>query len=115
MSKVWYFPYIFPKLRGYWRKVRMYNNYRDRKMYQESFAMTLLQAKLFNWGLRPRRFSNMVLNVEELATIFHPPTYIVLTGPLIKREESKKMGPPAGLPIYGEAGEEDLPGIEGWK
>lgn len=115
LSKIWYYPYIFPKLRGYWRKVRMYQNYCGRKMYQENFAMTLLQAKLFNWGFRPRRFSNMILNVEELATIYHPPTYIVLTGPLIKREESKKMGPPAGLPIFGEEGNEDLPGVEGWK
>ena len=77
-------------------------------MYQETFGMTVLDMKLFNWGWRPRRFSNMVLNTEELATIYHPPTYIVLTGPLIKRVEARKTGPPAGLPIYGE-GSEDLP------
>jgi len=114
LSKIWYYPYIFPARRGYWRKMRLYERYRERRMYQESAMMTFLQMKLFNWGFRPRRFSTMVLNVEELATIFHPPTYIVLTGPLIKREESKKLGPPAELPIYGEI-DEGLPGIEGWK
>ena len=108
LSKIWYYPYIFPGRRGYWRKARLYKYYRERKMYQETFAMTVLDMKLFNWGWRPRRFSNMVLNTEELATIYHPPTYIVLTGPLIKRVEARKTGPPAGLPIYGE-GSEDLP------
>lgn len=109
LAKLWYFPHVFPGRRGFWRKVTLYDNYRKRRMYQESTAMTILDMKLFNWGFRPRRFAErMILNVEELATIFHPPTYIVLTGPLIKRVEAKKGGPPAGLPIYGE-GEEGLP------
>lgn len=108
LSKIWYFPHIFPKKRGFWRKVRIYHNYRERAMYPETFMNSLLSMKLFNWGFRSRRFSDMVLNVEELATIFHPPTYIVLTGPVIKRVEARKIGPPAGLPIYGE-GSEDLP------
>ena len=81
-------------------------------MYKEAFMATLFDLRLFNWGFRPKRFSDMVLNVEELATIFHPPTFIVLTGPLIKRVEARKIGPPAGLPIYGEGEGEKLPGIE---
>jgi len=111
MVKFLYWPHIFPGLRTYWRKVEVYRKYRERIMYPETFAGGLLQMKLFNWGLKPRSFwmsSRMSLNTEELATIFHPPTQVVLTGPLIKRVEARKIGPPAGLPIYGE-GAEDLP------
>ncbi len=108
ISKIWYFPHVFPKRRARARAERLYQNYRERKMYPHTFMATLLRAKLFDWGFRPRRASPMTLNVEELATIYHLPTYIVLTGPLIKRVEARKGGPPAGLPIYGE-GEEELP------
>ena len=46
------------------------------------------------------------MNVEGIATLFHPPTAVVLTAPHVKRVESRKVGPPAGLPIFGE--EEEL-------
>ncbi|MCH7883427.1 hypothetical protein IIA95_03365, partial [Patescibacteria group bacterium] len=46
----------------------------------------------------------------ELATIFHPPSYLVLTAPFIKRVEAKRLGPPAGLEIFGE--EEEVPGLQ---
>ncbi len=113
LVKFWYWPHIFPGLRGYWRKVDFYQKYRERAMYTETFAGALLRMRLFDWGLTPRKIwmSRNSLNVEELATIFHPPTHIVLTGPLIKREESRKMGPPAGLRIYGE-GDEELLGLK---
>jgi hypothetical protein len=45
------------------------------------------------------------MNVEGLATLFHPPTSVVLTAPHIRRVESRKTGPPAGLAIFGEEGE----------
>ncbi len=116
LAKIWYYPFIFPKRRARARQERIYYNYRNRNMYQETFSGTLLNMRLFNWGFKPRRMSKKLsLNTEELATIYHLPTYIVLTGPLIKREEAKKMGPPAGLPIYGEGDSEELPGIERWK
>ena len=116
LAKIWYYPFIFPKRRARARQERIYYNYRSRNMYQETFSGTLLNMRLFNWGFKPRRMSKKLsLNTEELATIYHLPTYIVLTGPLIKREEAKKMGPPAGLPIYGEGDSEELPGIERWK
>ena len=41
-----------------------------------------------------------------LATVFHPPGYLALTGPHVKRVESRKGGPPAGLAIFG--GEENV-------
>lgn len=43
--------------------------------------------------------SPYILNVEELATMFHLPSYIVRT-PMMPRVEAKKGEPPAGLPIY---------------
>jgi hypothetical protein len=42
------------------------------------------------------------LNTESLATLFHPPTRMVLTAPHIERVESRKSGAPAGLAVYGE-------------
>ena len=54
-----------------------------------------------------QRYSMM--NTEELATIFHVPTIAVLTQPLMERVESRKIGPPAGLPIFQE--ERGTPGI----
>ena len=49
-------------------------------------------------------------STEELATLYHLPSFPVLTAPFIKRVEAKRMGPPAGLQIFGE--EEDVPGLK---
>lgn len=108
ISKIWYFPHVFPKRRAKARSIRLYQNFRERNMYPHTAVGTLLKLRAFDWGFRPKRAAKMILNVEELATIYHLPTMPVLTGPLIKRVEAKKGGPPAGLPIYGE-GEEELP------
>lgn len=122
-TQIYFYPYIFPKRRGYARKVTMYRNLRQARLEEETFMGTLFDVNLFNWGLAlkdlkkffmwfgSRKRPEMVLNVEALATIFHLPTMVVLTGPLIKRVEARKIGPPAGLPIYGEEGDE-LPGIK---
>lgn len=45
---------------------------------------------------RPEKFS--ILNVEELATIYHVPTMMV-EAPRLQKLEAKKAGPPAELPI----------------
>lgn len=107
----WYPPHLFPKIRKRARKERIYGYYRARRIQDETFIGKLAKFKLFDWGFAAQRLGKMVLTAEELATIFHPPTFIVLTGPLIKRVEARKVGPPAGLPIYGEEGEE-LPGVK---
>lgn len=41
-----------------------------------------------------------VMNIERLATIYHFPSSTVLTAPFIQRVESRRTGPPAGLPIF---------------
>lgn len=112
-SSLWDPPYVFPKQRVKNRKDRIYENYRRRWLHEDSFTGKLLQMKFADWGFSGQRAeTHYVLNVEELATLYHPPTNIVLTGPLIKRVEAKKAGPPAGLPIYGGEEKPDLPGIE---
>lgn len=107
---MWFWPFIFPTRRGEARRARIYKNYRKRKIPDEGITSKILEMQAFNWGIKGQS-TKMILNTEELATIFHLPTAIVLTGPLIKRVEAKKTGPPAGLPIYGEEGESgNLPG-----
>ncbi len=93
------YPYLFPRRRGAGRKIRMLENYRQRKMPEEMLLSKYLHARAFNFNTRQRTF---VLNTEELATLFHPPTNLVLTAPLIGRTESKRMGPPVSLPIFDE-------------
>jgi len=111
----WYFPHLFPKRRQISRQRRIYNDYRVRRIYEELKSPVLakiFKMTFFHWGFRAQSQGRMVLNTEELATIFHLPTNVVLTGPLIKRVEARKIGPPAGLPIYGESEEDKkLPGV----
>ena len=95
-------PYVFTKTRALGRQRRIYRNYRRIVMHPEGGI---------TFGLGSWKSYRMVLNAEELATIFHLPTIAVLTGPLIKRAEAKKIGPPAGLAIFGQ-GEDILPGIK---
>lgn len=111
-ASYWYWPYIFPQGRLRAKRERMYQNYRNRYMPAESFVPRLPSWSGFHpidVGIGAQKMG-MVLNTEELATLFHLPTSAVLTGPLVKRSEGKKIGPPAGLPIYGEG--EELEGME---
>lgn len=52
---------------------------------------------LFGYRIPPGRRSISILNVEELATIFHFPAKIKI--PSIARVEAKKVGPPPQLPV----------------
>jgi len=110
-GNMWRWPHVFPERRVESRRQRLYKNYRARATYDETFGETILQAKGFHLGLAAWRAAKSTLNAEELATIFHLPMNMVLTAPLIRRAEARKIGPPAGLPIYGEEGEK-LPGAK---
>lgn len=94
-----YFPWVFVASRLEARKRRMYHSYRLRRMPEESDVSKVLSAHFLHFNFAQQL---SILNTEELATLFHPPTNIVLTGPLLDRVSAKKMGPPSGLPIYGE-------------
>jgi hypothetical protein len=51
---------------------------------------------LFGYRIPPGKRSVMVLNTEELATIFHFPVRIYI--PTVPRVEAKRVGPPPTLP-----------------
>lgn len=107
-ANMWYPPFIFPKRRLLGLKERIIANYRERRFYYETRLAWILQMHVSNFGVGGKI---MTLNAEELATLFHLPTIMAPTGSIMVKEEAKKAGPPAGLPIYGEEGDE-LPGIK---
>ncbi len=98
-TRFWYFPYLFHNFRNEYRKQRMLSNYLHRTIPPETFMGRVITSKLLNWNSHTRWIK---INTECLATLFHPPTHGVLTAPHIQRMESRKAGPPAGLPIYGD-------------
>lgn len=99
-ASAWIFPYIFPKKRSLARKHLIWLYYRNRTMYGAGFAVNVVQSEWFHFGFE--RAKTIALNTEELATIIHMPTFLVQTGPIIRSVPARKIGPPAGLPIYGE-------------
>lgn len=73
--------YFFPDRRVYGRKRRLFRMYKDRYP-----------------PLYPRPGGRFMLNIEELATIFHFPGREVAPAPFMKRTEIKKGEAPPGLP-----------------
>lgn len=94
-----YFPYILVKKRVEARKQRLLYNFRNRKMPEELKLGGAVTSHPLNFNFKSK---SLILSADELATIFHVPSDVVLTSPHTKRAESKKMGPPAGLPIFTE-------------
>ncbi|MFH1193131.1 MAG: hypothetical protein V1656_02325 [Candidatus Jorgensenbacteria bacterium] len=101
-TRIWNWPHILPKVRVEYRKQRMLLNYRTREVPPETWMGRFVTSYFFNWNFGSERF---LMNVKCLATLFHPPTAVVLTAPHMRRLESRRTGPPAGLPIYGEESE----------
>jgi len=97
--KIWNWPFVFPRRRNEYRKQRLLNLYRHREFTIETFMGKLITSSIFNLNFHSKPF---LLNTESLATLFHPPTAIVMTAPHVRRVESRKATPPAGLPIYGD-------------
>ena len=81
------------------RKQRILHSFRGRKMPEELAFGRLYTSHPLNFNIKSKTF---ILNTAELATIFHVPTEKTLVAPHVKQVESKKMGPPAGLPIFEE-------------
>ena len=94
-----YFPWVLNAQRLEGRKARIWHGLRTRAIPDQ-----MALHKFFNWHLFSSNFKQrtIILSTEELATLYHPPTHIVLTGPILKRVEAKKMGPSSGLPIFEE-------------
>ena len=76
----------FKQRKVYYKKRRLYDNYRQR-LFSNNLYEHLNEKKK-----RP------ILNIEELATIYHYPIMIV-EAPLLRRVETKKGEPPARLPV----------------
>ncbi len=102
-TQIWSKPYVFPKTILKYRKARLLLDYRKRDVPPEKFMGKLINSFFFSWHTSSERFK---MNTKGLATIFHIPTSLVLTEPHLKHLESKRAGPPSGLPIFGE--EEEL-------
>lgn len=65
----------------------------------KSIILEDYKERAYHWkSLKGKKRKTFVLNVEELATIFHMPGSVVLT-PSLSRVGSKKGAPPANLPI----------------
>ena len=92
-----HFPYIWWRRRTEGRKQRILHNFRERRMPEESGFDRFYTSHPLNFNTKSKTF---ILNTAELATIFHVPTEKTLVAPHVKQVESKKMGPPAGLPIF---------------
>jgi len=99
MVSPWHFPYVFSARRTLYRKERLLYNYHEREMGPEGGVGKLVSSSVFNSNFVSSVF---VLNVEGVATIFHPPSATVLKTPHMRRVESKRGGPPAGIAIFGK-------------
>ena len=92
----WYYvPFIFPGTRLYWRRHAFWRKYMERFLPEHTFASKLFESHFWAWA-----FSHHppILSSEELATLFHIPTNVVLTAPSMERIESKRLAPPSHLP-----------------
>lgn len=97
--KIWNWPFIFPGRRNEYRKNRLLHDYHHREIPEETFMGELVHTYILNSGFASKMFK---MSLESIATLFHPPTAVVLTAPHVKRVESRKGSPPAGLAIFGE-------------
>lgn len=102
-GKLWESPFIFPDIRTEYRRQRLWHDFIHREIPPHMFMTRLLTSFVLNWYFGTEYIH---LNTRSLATIWHPPTHQILTGPHIRRIESKKAGPPAGIEIFGD--EEDI-------
>jgi hypothetical protein len=102
LTKSYVKPYVFPKTRGVLRKERILYNYRHRVTPPMTLIGRLISSHPLNWNFASKTFE---LTTQSLATIFHPPMKMVVTTPHMKRVDSRKAGPPAGLAIFGEEGD----------
>lgn len=98
----WARPYVFPKRRLRYRQERILWNYRMREVPPETWMGRFITSHAYHSNFGSERF---FMTVKCVATIFHPPTAVVLTAPHIRRSESRRAGPPAGLAIFGEEGD----------
>jgi hypothetical protein len=95
----WNWPFLFPKWRNQARQQRILHTYLEREHEIHQWMGKLLTSHFLNWNFHSK---GSVLSTEAMASLFHPPTNLIITAPHSQRVESKKQGAPAGLPIYAD-------------
>ena len=95
-SKWWTWPFILPGLRTKGKKKRLLQRYIQRHISESTFLGRLSDPDRANLS---KKSSISILNTEELATLYHPPTNVVLTAQSMERVESKKVSPPGYVPF----------------
>ena len=89
-------PFIFPKRRLFWKQVSIYDEYRRRFIKEETFMGQVFNSHPpLQWCIHHKP---MILSAEEIATLFHIPTNVVMTQVTMDRIESKRLSPPSNLP-----------------
>jgi len=91
--------YWLTRRRLYLRKRQRFKNYIERLPSYFPWNFTGIPPffiRLIRYRIAPGIRGTCILNIEELATIFHFPTKIIL--PTVPRVEVKKVGPPPTLP-----------------
>jgi hypothetical protein len=92
-------PHFYPEVRKQLRAERVWHDFRHREIPPHSYIGKLLSSDI---PMNMNTGSKVIhLNTRSLATMWHPPTHAILTGPHIRRIQSKKAGPPAGIDIFG--------------
>ncbi len=91
----YYFPWIFANRRLYWKRHAFVHEFYNRFLPEETFAGKLYNSYFWSWCFFHKP---MALSVEELATLFHIPTNVILTQTTVERIESKRLPSPTNLP-----------------
>ena len=91
----YYFPWVFPNKRLHWKRVAFYDEIIHRFLPEETFAGKLYNSYFWQWCFW-HKF--VLLSAEEMATLFHIPTNVVLTQSTMERIESKRLPSPTNLP-----------------
>lgn len=95
-SKWWTWPFILPGKRTKRKKRKLLARYIQRYIPEPTLLGRLSDPIRVNMK---KKSSISILNTEELATLYHPPTNVVLTAPTLDRIESKKVSPPGYIPF----------------
>ncbi len=91
----YYFPWFFNGTRGYYRRKVFYDEFKNRFQPEETIAGKLYNSYFFKWCFHHKP---CILSSEELATLIHIPTNVVLTQSTMDRIESKRLATPSNLP-----------------
>ena len=94
-SEWFMFPFGFPSVRLRMKRMKLYDEYRRRFVPEETLFGKLMNSHLLQWCIYHHV---SIFGADELATLFHIPTNVVLTQSSMDRVESKRLPSPTNLP-----------------